>query len=307
MDLKPTTKVAEALALAQRAAQTEGHAEITPDHLASAAVRLDTPLADALLTAAGTGAGHVLAQADARLRALPTTSGAAAAPTFGREAVAVLQQADTLMRATGDTYLALDLLILALAESGRLAAVEKRGAADMEKKIHELRAGRQVTSETPSESGEALEKYGTDLTAGRPGRPARPGHRPRRRDPPRRPGALPAHQEQPRAHRRARRRQDRRRRGPRPADRRRRRARLAQGPQACSSPRPRPPWSPARSTAASSRSGSRPSSRRSRTPRARSSPSSTSCTPSSGPAPAATPRWTPATCSSRCWPAASCA
>ena len=39
---------------------------------------------------------------------------------------------------------------------------------------------------------------------------------------------------------------------------------------------------------------------------ARSSPSSTSCTPSSAPA-RARARWTPATCSSRCWPAASCA
>ncbi|MBM6404430.1 AAA family ATPase [Phycicoccus sp. CSK15P-2] len=164
MELKPTTKVAEALALAQRAAQTAGHAEITPDHLTSAAVRLDTPLADALLAAAGTGAGHVLAQADARLRTLPTTSGAAAAPTFGREAVALLQQADTLMRATGDTFLALDLLLLALAETGHLAAVEKRGAADMEAKITELRAGRTVTSETPTEAGEALAQYGTDLT-----------------------------------------------------------------------------------------------------------------------------------------------
>ena len=38
----------------------------------------------------------------------------------------------------------------------------------------------------------------------------------------------------------------------------------------------------------------------------RSSPSSTSCTPSSARARPATPRWTPATCSSRCWPAASC-
>ena len=39
--------------------------------------------------------------------------------------------------------------------------------------------------------------------------------------------------------------------------------------------------------------------------RARSSCSSTSCTPSSAPArPKA--RWTPATCSSRCWPAANC-
>jgi ATP-dependent Clp protease ATP-binding subunit ClpB len=165
MELKPTTKVAEALALAQRAAQSAGHAEITPDHLTSAAVQLDTPLADALLTAAGTGAQHVLGQADARLRALPSTSGTTAQPpTFGREALAVLQQADTLMRATGDSFLALDLLLLALAETGHLAAVEKRGARDMETKIQELRGGRQVTSETPTESGEALAQYGTDLT-----------------------------------------------------------------------------------------------------------------------------------------------
>ncbi len=171
MELKPTTKVAEALALAQRAAQTAGHAEITPDHLTSAVLRLDTPQADALLTAAGTGAGHVLGQADARLRALPTTSGATAAPTFGREALAVLHQADTLMRAKGDSFLALDLLLLALAETGHLSAVEKRGAADMERRIEELRDGRQVTSETPAEGGDALEQYGTDLTqAARDGR-----------------------------------------------------------------------------------------------------------------------------------------
>ena len=165
MELKPTTKVAEALALAQRAAQSAGHAEITPDHLTSAAVRLDTPLADALLTAAGTGAQHVLGQADARLAGLPTTSGATAQPpTFGREALGVLQQADTLMRAKGDQFLALDLLLLALAETGHLAAVEKRGAADMEARITELRGGRQVTSETPAEGGDALAQYGTDLT-----------------------------------------------------------------------------------------------------------------------------------------------
>ena len=44
------------------------------------------------------------------------------------------------------------------------------------------------------------------------------------------------------------------------------------------------PWWPGPSTGASSRSGSRPSSRRSPTPRARSSPSSTSCTPWAAPA-----------------------
>ena len=171
MELKPTAKVAEALALAQRAAQSAGNPEITPDHLTSALVQLDTAQADALLQAAGTGAAHVLGQADARVRALPTTSGATQPPTFGREALAVLQQADTLMRAKGDTFLALDLLLLALAETGHLAAVEKRGAKDMEAKIEAIRGGRTVTSETPAEGGEALATYGTDLTqAARDGR-----------------------------------------------------------------------------------------------------------------------------------------
>ena len=164
MELKPTNKVAEALALAQRAAQTAGHAEITPDQITSSLIQLDTPQADLLLQAAGTGAGHVLGQADARLRALPTTSGANQAPTFGREALAVLQRADTLMRAKGDSFLALDLLLLALAETGSLAAVEKRGAADMERAIDAQRGGRKVTSETPAEGGEALAQYGADLT-----------------------------------------------------------------------------------------------------------------------------------------------
>ena len=54
---------------------------------------------------------------------------------------------------------------------------------------------------------------------------ARPGHRPRRGDPPRHPGAVAAHEEQPGADRRPGRRQDGDRRGARAADRRRRRAR----------------------------------------------------------------------------------
>ena len=143
MELKPTAKVAEALALAQRAAQGAGNPEITPDHLTSALLQLDTAQTDALLQAAGTGAGHVARAgrrpAAARCRRPPARRSPL---TFGREALAVLQQADTLMRAKGDTYLALDLLLLALAETGHLAAVEKRGAKDMEAKIEATRGGR---------------------------------------------------------------------------------------------------------------------------------------------------------------------
>ena len=78
------------------------------------------------------------------------------------------------------------------------------------------------------------------LHAGRARGQARPGHRAREGDRARDAGALAPHQEQPGAHRRARRRQDRLRRGPGPGDRPRRRARDAQG-QADLQPRPRLP------------------------------------------------------------------
>ena len=62
-----------------------------------------------------------------------------------------------------------------------------------------------------------------------PRRQARPGHRPRRGDPPRHPGAQPPNEEQPGPDRRAGRRQDGDRRGPGPAHRPRRRPGGAQG------------------------------------------------------------------------------
>ncbi len=67
---------------------------------------------------------------------------------------------------------------------------------------------------------------------GRGARQARSRDRPRRGDPPHHPGALPAHQEQSRADRRARRRQDGDRRGPRAAHHQGRRAGEPQGQEA---------------------------------------------------------------------------
>ena len=87
-----------------------------------------------------------------------------------------------------------------------------------------------------------------------PCRQARPGHRPGRGDPAHGPGPQPPDEEQPGAHRRARRRQDGDRRGPRPADRPRRRPRDAQG-QAGHRSRPGLRSSQAPSSGASSRSG----------------------------------------------------
>src|SRR6476661_5733584 len=75
MELKPTTKVGEALALAQREAQGSGHPEITPAHLALALAEQPDTTTPALLAAGGTSAEGVATAARHTLSSLPRTSG----------------------------------------------------------------------------------------------------------------------------------------------------------------------------------------------------------------------------------------
>lgn len=167
MELTPTTKVAEALALAQRSAQSAGHPEITPDHLTLALAEQDETSTPALLEAAGTSAEAVASAARSALSRMPVSSGpSAATPSLGQAALGVLQHASTLMSAKGDTHLATDLLLLALVEKGAIPGVAGSNVAKaVEARIDELRAGRKVTSEAQEGGSESLEKYGTDLTA----------------------------------------------------------------------------------------------------------------------------------------------
>ncbi len=168
MELKPTAKVAEALALAQRAAQSAGHPEITPEHLGLSLVEMPDTTVPALLAAGGTAPDVVVPALRRALEKQPRTTGSSVqTPGMGQGTLAVLQHAHTLMQARGDGFLAADLLLLALVEKGVVAA----DAAAVDAEIDRLRGGQNVTSETPEAPGEALEKYGTDLTqAARDGR-----------------------------------------------------------------------------------------------------------------------------------------
>ncbi len=168
MELKPTTKVAEALAVAQRAAQAAGHPEITPAHLALALAEQEGTTTPALLAAAGSTAEGMAATARSVLSGMPRSTGATVAtPALGQAALSVLQQASTLMAARGDTYLSTDVLLLALLEKGAVQG----DATALEAQIDHLRGGAKVATEDPEATGEALAKYGTDLTeAAREGR-----------------------------------------------------------------------------------------------------------------------------------------
>ena len=165
MELKPTTKVGEALAVAQREAQAGGNPEITPAHLALALAEQPDTTTPALLAAGGTTAEAVARAARHTLATLPRTSGTSVqTPGFGQQTLQVLQHAQTLMQAMGDSFLSTDVLLLALIEKGALKGVGTIDAKAVEAQIPQLRGGHKVTTENPEATSEALEKYGTDLT-----------------------------------------------------------------------------------------------------------------------------------------------
>ena len=307
---KLTTRSQEALSAAVRLAADRGHPAVEPAHLLAALLGQADGTARRCCGRSAPTRPTSRAENDALLAPLPAASGATvSAPQFSRDRAPGAERRRRSRPSSWATSTCPPSTCWSAWPPTDGAVAELLQPA----RGHPRRAARGVQGRARLGPGHLARPRGDVPGAGEvrrrphragPRRQARPGHRPGHRDPPGRAGAVPADQEQPGADRRARRRQDRRGRGAGPAHRRRRRAGVAartSGWSRSTSAR----WWPARSTAASSRSGSRPCSTRSRTPTGRSSRSSTSCTPSSAPArPRA--RWTPATCSSRCSPAASC-
>ena len=74
---KLTLKSQEAVAAAQELARRMGNPELTPDHLTIALLEQELPRT--LVDRSGHGSAELRAEAEARLRNLPTVSGEAAA------------------------------------------------------------------------------------------------------------------------------------------------------------------------------------------------------------------------------------
>ena len=229
-----TQKSREAIQASISLAAERKHAQVAPIHLLAALLRADDALVRRILDRIG---ATVDAEVDAALDALPDarprspsrrpipTSSPSCAPPSTRRA------------RCGDEYITTEHLLL-VARRPQLARRRGRCARAGATKeaiaeaVAAIRGSHRATSENAEDAVRVAREVRQRPDAGRRGRQARPGDRARRRDPPRDPGPLPPHEEQPGADRRAGRRQDGDRRGPRPADRLRRRPRVAARPQA---------------------------------------------------------------------------
>jgi len=170
LDVKFTTKSQEALSAAAMNASTAGNPQVEPAHLLKALMDQREGVAVALLRAAGADPDSVSVQASSAIKALPATSGGSSQQAqLSRPALQAIQHAKEEADRLGDSFVSTEVLLVGLSAGNDAAARLLRDAgASREALLAALpgvRGDRKVDSPDPENTFQALEKYGTDLTA----------------------------------------------------------------------------------------------------------------------------------------------
>ena len=156
---------------AQTVAIRMSHQRITTEHLLKALLEDGEGMASGLIQRAGGQPQAAHAAVDAALAKIPAVSGGGAQSTPGldNDAVRVLDQAEQIASKSGDSYVTVERLLVALALATTTAAGQalKAAGADakkLETAITELRGGRTADHATAENAYDAMKKYARDLT-----------------------------------------------------------------------------------------------------------------------------------------------
>ncbi|GGO13783.1 chaperone protein ClpB [Microbispora rosea subsp. aerata] len=169
MDYKLTQKSQEALSAAVRRAAADGNPEVAPAHLLTTLLAQNGGIAASLLQAVGADPRRVRAKAEELLDRLPKAQGSTvSAPSSSRQLLTVLNTAAQRAKQLEDEYVSTEHLLVGLATDGGQVAdlLKAEGAAPdaLLEAFEKVRGHARVTSETPEDTYQALEKYGVDLT-----------------------------------------------------------------------------------------------------------------------------------------------
>ena len=163
-----TTAAQQVLAAAQASAMGAGHPEVGSLHVLKAMLEDASGPATSVLEKAGVRADRVRQVANAEMKSLPTTTSAPG--QTGREIMGLLQRADAKAKAMGDSYIATEHLLLAVAqEGGAKRVLDAVGATSkaIEEAVQQVRKAsgvQNVTDQNAETTYEALKKYAIDLT-----------------------------------------------------------------------------------------------------------------------------------------------
>ena len=156
---------------AQTVAIRMNHQRISPDHILKALLEDSEGMAAGLIQRAGGDPARAVDEVDAALAKVPAVSGGGAQQTPGldNDAVRVLDQAEQVAEKSGDSYVTVERLLLALALSKTTRAGKALADAGMTPEalnsaINELRGGRTADTSSAENAYDAMQKYARDLT-----------------------------------------------------------------------------------------------------------------------------------------------
>ncbi|MGH6744018.1 ATP-dependent chaperone ClpB [Novosphingobium sp.] len=159
------------LQAAQTVAIRMNHQRISPDHVLKALLEDSEGMASGLIQRAGGNPAFAVQEVDKALGKIPTVSGSGAqgAPGLDNDAVRVLDQAEQLAAKSGDSFVTVERMLLALALATTTSAGQALKAANLtpqalEAAISELRGGRNADSASAENAYDAMKKYARDLT-----------------------------------------------------------------------------------------------------------------------------------------------
>ncbi len=166
---KLTARSRDAVSAALRTALTHGNPQAEPSHLLHALLLVPDNTVGPLLAAVGADPTAVDAAAQAAIKKLPSSTGSSVSqPTMSGALARVLADAETRAEQWGDSFVATEHLLIALAsvtsDAQKVLAAAKVDPAQLAQAFEAARGGKRVTS-AEAEGGEsALDKYSVDLT-----------------------------------------------------------------------------------------------------------------------------------------------
>jgi ATP-dependent Clp protease ATP-binding subunit ClpB len=164
-----TTKALEAVSAAQQDAFNENHAQLDTIHLLKAMLNVDEDSLPFILEKAGVNRNILLGKVEEKLKSLAKVSGQTAdiAPSQGFSKL--ILQANKLLKDFDDSYVSVELLLLAMLHVGDDTTKLLKDVGLEEKKLRaailELRKGNKVTEQTADAKYNSLDKYAVNLNA----------------------------------------------------------------------------------------------------------------------------------------------
>ena len=169
MDLEKFTERSRGfLQAAQTIAMRESHQRLAPEHLLKALLDDDQGLAANLITRAGGDAARVSETLEIALGKIPVVKGDAGQVYMDAATGKILDEAQTIAKKAGDSFVPVERLLTALAvvKSKAKEALDAGGvtAQKLNAAINDIRKGRTADSASAEEGYDALKKYARDLT-----------------------------------------------------------------------------------------------------------------------------------------------